>query len=392
MRVYKSGGQSTIFCEWMGYDPLRLVLKTMRLQIGTFIISNFHYSPKLVDNMLESVISLRKLRVNRTDIIELNSTAFEKSSPQLGLTSLEIVDSEQLTKIRNNAFADISSLRYLYLRRNRLSDIASESFEGLPHLITLDLSQNAITDVASWISSVPSSVQNLWMCYNGITTLRANTLESLSGLFTLYMDYNNIHTIEKGALDDLQNLTVLFLGENNLTSLETGTFAKTNKLKIISLVYNKFEHIKSGVFDDPGLEELESLDLSNNQIKMLDENSIISRSEYQAITLDLRNNPLNCSCELAWLVNTTWGWGTSLGTCAEPPHFKEESLDELNAEDLCNPPPTENPTTEEETTSYTEETTEPVPQTTTDSGRRLEPELILLIAVACVSLIQAYIT
>ena len=156
-----------------------------------------------------------------------------------------------LTVIANNSSLNYPNLETLYLPINQINRIEDGAFNGLSQITEVDLSHNSLTAVGR------------------------NTFSGLASLQSLFLKHNKIETIDEEAFSDMRNLTELWLGNNQIMNLQPGTFV--------------------------GLSNLSNLELKGNMIQTLEYRLIEDLA--RPLTLDIRNNPLQCNwalCRLQW--------------------------------------------------------------------------------------------
>merc|ERR1711892_1568835 len=141
----------------------------------------------------------------------------------------------------------------------------------------------------------------------------------------LYVDNNNIQNVNSGMMRALVRLKLLDLSNNNIQYLEEESFPNLPKLTNLILNNNKIQCIQGGAFKR--LPNLQLINLESNNIAGLDK-SVFS-SLVTISTLALGGNPLHCDCRLAWLA-TMMKKGNEVDVnsarCASPPHLISKSL------------------------------------------------------------------
>lgn len=123
---------------------------------------------------------------------------------------------------------------------------------------------------------------------------------------------------------------ILFTGANNLEHIAKGAFSDNLNLETINLVSNKqLKYLEDGAL--VGLPNLKHLSLRDNLLKSLSE-SVTSFNELR--TLELADNPLNCDCQLLWLLNLLNTKNLSNVQCHTPLQLRDRPLRTQTSDDL----------------------------------------------------------
>ena len=129
----------------------------------------------------------------------------------------------------------------------------------------------------------------------------------------LYLNYNRLgeQFIEDKNITIFQNLTKLtelHLAFNIIKSIPQFTFINQVSLSVLNLSHNSLQFLD---FDMDQMVNLSYLDVSANLLTQLDQhytNNLNSISTYRYFTINLKDNPLACSCEslhfLRWIMYT----------------------------------------------------------------------------------------
>ncbi|VVD02300.1 unnamed protein product [Leptidea sinapis] len=201
----------------------------------------------------------------------------------------------KLQSINRDIFGDYINLRVLILSKNNISRISVNSFVGLTKLETLDLSQNNLTTLTDVFTPL-KSLQHLNLSRNNIEFILENYFDNWL-LQHLDVSNNNLRKLAPGALQLLPNLARLLLTDNphlGITQLDTqllvGTGRRlqqidasrtglyqvpeafTHSVRFLSLVGNKITSMRCGDLDSYPL--LQSLDMSENKIQSIEEDSL----------------------------------------------------------------------------------------------------------------------
>ncbi|XP_053312594.1 trophoblast glycoprotein-like [Spea bombifrons] len=185
---------------------------------------------------------------------------------------------------------------------------------------------------------IPHWVHNLSVIGNNITMLQTAAFRSNgtqpSNLTALTLTYNRIQTIEPSAFEDLPNLITLDLSYNVLSTIANDAFAGQTQLQVLKLnqallgtAQKQFvnsqwiKHLKglrtlevagNGLQSFPrsvqNLENLRVLNIGNNSIQRIDEETVLFLKRLH-ILVYLSPNPLICDCKLSEMIS--WLWNTS---------------------------------------------------------------------------------
>ncbi|XP_031172195.1 toll-like receptor 9 [Sander lucioperca] len=140
-------------------------------------------------------------------------------------------------KIHNDAFKNLSKLKFLYLSGNSLTSIPR-----LPkNLTVLDLRNNCIFNIAEPLNT--PHLKELYLSKNCFYAnpcshsfyINESVFRELSELKNLTLGYNNFTAIPKGLPASLESLD---LRENTITEILEGAFANLSLLKNLNLEWN----------------------------------------------------------------------------------------------------------------------------------------------------------
>ncbi|GFU01107.1 uncharacterized protein NPIL_625781 [Nephila pilipes] len=144
---------------------------------------------------------------------------------------------------------------------------------------------------------------------------------------------------------EMRDLLVLNFTHNEISLIRPGAFQKLKRLTTLDLSHNRIEY-----FDFFNIKmNLEHLDLSWNRIKeigdkqitqlpglkslMLDSNDIVDlkKNAWVGVTdnlklIGLKENPINCDCNIQW-INGTFHINTVIeGTCSTPEDYEDSQI------------------------------------------------------------------
>ncbi|XP_019113374.1 leucine-rich repeat-containing G-protein coupled receptor 5-like isoform X2 [Larimichthys crocea] len=152
----------------------------------------------------------------------------------------------------------------LHLDANFLSCLPASSFKGL------------------------SSLRYLWLDDNILMEIPVLPLSHLMALQALTLALNNISYIPDRAFAALHQLMVLHLHNNLITSVGRRSFDGLYNLVTLDLSFNRINSFPSAI---KHLKNLRHLNLQNNEISVIPENSFIRNPSIQ--TINIQNNPIH---------------------------------------------------------------------------------------------------
>ena len=265
------------------------------------------------------------LRINHLNLSHnnINYMADDMFAGLQDLRSLDLSDNPHLMFVWRHS---LSSLRYLDVSRTSLPLI----YATYPKLQTILISGMVCKGVTLYALNMPFLQQmiadnscltehELWRntshgksVFSGLHDLATldlnhNDLRNL-GLFPylpnlteLNLGNNKISTIKSGALMGLETLTRLYLDHNRISSLTHAIFNKRMiHLKVMYLNWNLLTYLGKYFFvTTPNLRQL---DISNNELTILDMNTFIPIQSTLKV-MDMSENPIVCSCEIIWLID-----------------------------------------------------------------------------------------
>eukprot|EP00102_Acyrthosiphon_pisum_P013333 XP_008182869.1 PREDICTED: peroxidasin homolog [Acyrthosiphon pisum] len=111
-------------------------------------------------------------------------------------------------------------------------------FKGLTNLSTLYLSNNNISEVKNGAFANLSKLQALFLSENIIDNIETGVFNNLTRLEELHLDYNNIHKLDLEMFKGLTNLNILFLDHNMIRNIPPGTFDSLTSLSLLQIDQN----------------------------------------------------------------------------------------------------------------------------------------------------------
>ncbi|XP_065214179.1 peroxidasin [Planococcus citri] len=178
-----------------------------------------------------------------------------------------------------------------------------------------------------------SNISVLDLRVNEIKDLKLNSFSTSPNLETLLLNNNQISILRNGVFDNLSKLRHLHLHRNKIGTIEPEAFKNLQNLEQLYLHYNNIVQLGDGIFKN--LVHLERLFLFNNNVENIQTDVFATLSNIKTLRLD--SNPLNCDCELFWLLDYLSSdprKGVQIsGVCQSPSSLHGKSLPDLKSSD-----------------------------------------------------------
>lgn len=204
---------------------------------------------------------LKKLEIKYASIEDVYSFAFANLS---SLTEL-IMRKNKIVTLEQHAFAHLSNLTTLTLEENRIVEIGNNSFVDLPVLSSLRLTNNNITVIQDGGFKQLVQLLKLDLDKNSIAVLNKNTFEGLANLKVLDLQFNRMKMLGDFTFSELWNLCELHLDNNELKFISERAFDGLTQLKKLTLSENRLTALSGGLLE--GVRWLTFLDLRQNRLQ-----------------------------------------------------------------------------------------------------------------------------
>lgn len=177
-------------------------------------------------------------------------------------------------------------LKWLSIDYNNIRRIPDTSFENLSALqyVNLDCNQLQNIPVKLFKSGFHRDLKEIRLYHNKIVEINSHTFEGLMSIETILLTRNRIGTIRSLAFNNLEQLTRLLLNQNNVKRIEPHAFSNLPNLKELNLQNNLLREISFECFTNLSAPFI--LNLSKNQISACQK----SRESLYIESLDLRFN------------------------------------------------------------------------------------------------------
>ncbi|XP_072171859.1 toll-like receptor 6 [Diadema setosum] len=178
---------------------------------------------------------------------------------------------------------------------------------GLSNLQSLTFFSNGLREIpVEALAPVAGSLRELDIfSQSGLTEIRNGDFRGLSNLSTLRLTGSAIYRLHVDSFVELVNLTTLSLDDNNLTDIPDNVLDTITKIETLDLSRNSLRSIPRAV---DGLEHLQELDLSSNQISDIRGLDFLHGMK-NLNTLSLEDNlilTLESDAIIAWVFNSSW--------------------------------------------------------------------------------------
>lgn len=276
--------------------------------------------PQIPENIFEIYYNVNNLNISSlgltTEQLEFlrhpNNLTYLNAAKNLirSLSNGMLANSYQLTTVDfsfnhiqsfdSDAFPEGNNVTFLNLSYNNFGELAVKSFHRLKRIKHLVLSLNHITELPSFLFHKTENLIELDLSYNLINVIDDYAFAGDLDLKMLNLSHNQLTSLPKKAMDNFFTLTHLDISHNLFNRIDKKMFSKSpllkRRLKHLNLSHNKLTEIETGSFLE--LKELNTIDLSENQLKALNVN-IFKQPAYHLEFLNIGNN------QLAELINFT---------------------------------------------------------------------------------------
>ncbi|XP_051176827.1 toll-like receptor Tollo [Leptopilina boulardi] len=232
------------------------------------------------DNALSGLINLKSLNMSSNNLVALPPDLFSWTKDLREI----ILSNNSLTVLAPGLLENLEQLQSLDLSNNKLTShwVNRDTFSRLMHLVFLDLSYNALTKIDVHVFKGLRNIQVLKLEHNVIETLGSKCFSSLVNLRSLTLSHNKIFTFDASHSVGLSSLEQLFLDDNRIRGIEGHAFKNLSKLQDLSLSGNALSDVPEAVRE---LQSLKTLDLGNNRVSRIDNESFVGLNELYGLRL-----------------------------------------------------------------------------------------------------------
>ncbi|KAL1505524.1 hypothetical protein ABEB36_005070 [Hypothenemus hampei] len=220
--------------------------------------------------------SLKYVRLDHNNISEIPDNAFV-NMPNLTLIDLSF---NNISSIKQGAFVYIMNIKELNLKGNQLTSFKGEYFNTGTSLEILDISQNQLSYLFPSSFRIHPRLKKIYARQNKFNFFPAELIANLQFLEHIDLSFNELKSIDELDFARLPRLRLLSLSHNKLESLSEMAFHNSTQLQILDLSYNKLDRLGERTFE--GLLRLQLLNLDNNNLVDLPDN-IFERARLQML-------------------------------------------------------------------------------------------------------------
>ncbi|XP_061197975.1 slit homolog 3 protein-like [Saccostrea echinata] len=233
----------------------------------------------------------------------------------------------QINVLRNNSFSDLRSLRRLHLGNNKILTLFEGAFLGLNKLEEIQLQGNRINTLPSRLFAPFTRLIQLDLQQNKLKTIQnsTKTFAMMTSLKYLNLADNGCSSLPSTLFSNLKSLQKLNLRGNQLgkyliNDFGGNLFLGLKQLQSLDISSNQIHSFPSNIFRDmknlhtlllqdnwisgwgvtlfSNSISLSSLDLSNNMITIINEEDMKNLGSLKSV--NFTNNPFACICDLRW--------------------------------------------------------------------------------------------
>uniref|UniRef100_A0A2S2QU68 Leucine-rich repeats and immunoglobulin-like domains protein 1 n=1 Tax=Sipha flava TaxID=143950 RepID=A0A2S2QU68_9HEMI len=262
-------------------------IRTLEIDIGSYLNLT---TLKLYKNgimsfpLFTSKASINNLNLAHNKIDTLDRISLENLPRLISLN----LNNNKLAFLEDNTFPYSNHLRILNMNKNLISSLSENCFDTLTNLIDLKMSHNRLSNLPIGLFKKLTNLELLDLSKNNLTVIEGLLFKGLVSLKTLILRQNNIEDLLDGSFYGLTKLQSLHLEYNSISKISKGWLYGLNSLEHLNISYNRIDQIKGGW---ESCENLDELDLSYNNLQLIEKNDLEHLRKLQK--LHLNNNRLS---------------------------------------------------------------------------------------------------
>ncbi|XP_029387821.1 toll-like receptor 3 [Mus pahari] len=266
-------------------------------KLFALFLNNAQLNPHLTEKLCWELsnTSIQNLSLANNQLLATSESTFS-GLKWTNLTWLDL-SYNNLRDVGNDSFSYLPRLRYLFLEYNNIQRLSPRSFYGLSNLRYLSL-KRALTKQSVSLASHPSvdDFSFQWLKYleylnmddNNIPGTKSNTFTGLVSLkyLSLSKTFTSLQTLTNETFVSLAHspLLTLNLTKNHISKIANGTFSWLGQLRILDLGLNEIEQKLSGQ-EWRGLRNIFEIYLSYNKYLQLTSGSFALVPSLQRLML-----------------------------------------------------------------------------------------------------------
>lgn len=254
----------------------------------------------ILEDTFKDTTSLVNVDLSNNVIKRIDASNFESAE---NLKQLNI-SSNRFSEIPANLFLRAVQIEMVDLSKNSIQCVDPTTFENATNIKALNLSYNEIKALDAHCFSTAHRLSTLDLSHNNLTHLNQHIFDRVINLEYLDLSFNVVGNLNIAIFAYLSKLKSLFLKNSNIDNVQPGMFLHQHELVSLDLSANKLKKIDFKLVFLPILHNLQSLNLSGNQLTEL--NCFEDDSVPELTTLDIRNNRFNCSYLKNLIITIAW--------------------------------------------------------------------------------------
>lgn len=241
----------------------------------------FNQLTKIDKIIFSELINLQILNLEFNQIRSIVNSSF------FNLINLKllILTGNKMKRIDSHHFNGLATLNQLFLDSNHIEHIHQRSFVDLVNLNELSLNQNRLIVTPNCFENL-KTLRSLDLGNNLLKFINLNDFIGLTEILGLRLTGNLIKKIHENSFRELINIQVLNLASNQLKRIEKLTFKYNNQLRALRLDNNQLNDIQDLLINQ---ESLVWLNISDNNLSTFDYNDIPDALEW----IDLHRNNIS---------------------------------------------------------------------------------------------------